>query len=68
MVDLTGSYYNSSPQVKASLIRLRGLIDAVSVDDRPEPVTQLSQLALAPRNGTHAQFATALTSTSWNGS
>jgi hypothetical protein len=51
-VDLTGSYYNSPPQVKASLTRLGGLIDAISADEQPEPVPQLSQLALAPRNGT----------------
>lgn len=34
------------------LTRLIDLLDAISADERPEPVPQLSQLALAPRNGT----------------
>lgn len=51
-MDLTGCYYNSPPQVRALLTRLRDLIGAIWADERPEPVTRLSQLALAPRNGT----------------
>jgi hypothetical protein len=52
MVDLSVSYYNSKPQVKASLNRLRGLVDAVPAHEGPEAVPQLSQLALASRSGT----------------
>jgi hypothetical protein len=62
LVDLTGCYYNSPPKVRASLTRLRGLIGAISADERPEPAPQLSQCwrrATARRE----QFATASTST-----
>jgi hypothetical protein len=52
LVDLTGSYYNSPPQVRASISRLGDLITAIPAGNRAEPMPQLSQLALAPRNGT----------------
>jgi hypothetical protein len=50
LVDLSVAYYNSKPQVKALINRLRGLIDAVPAHGGHEAVPQLSQLALASRS------------------
>jgi hypothetical protein len=50
-VDLSVAYYNSKYQVKAVLARVQGLISDVTARDWREPVPQLSQLALACRNG-----------------
>jgi hypothetical protein len=50
-VDLSVSYYNSKPQVTGLLARLRQLVTAIDTRDWHEPVPQLSQLALACRNG-----------------
>lgn len=49
-MDLSVSYYNSKPQVRASLARLRDLIVAIPAREVPELVLQLSQLALASGN------------------
>ncbi|GAA2285987.1 hypothetical protein GCM10009853_046270 [Glycomyces scopariae] len=51
MVDLTLAYYNSKPQVKLLLARLRRLVTAIGARDWHEPVPQLSQLAAGCRNG-----------------
>ncbi|GAB4006382.1 hypothetical protein GCM10029992_56880 [Glycomyces albus] len=50
-MDLLVSYYNSKPQVKGSLARLRRLMVAIDARDWHEPVPQLSQLARDCRNG-----------------
>jgi hypothetical protein len=50
-VDLSVAYYNSKPQVKGMLARVQVLISTVTARDWHEPVPQLSQLALACRNG-----------------
>jgi hypothetical protein len=50
-VDLSVSYYNSKPQVKRLLARLRRLVTAINTRDWHEPVPQLSQLARDCRNG-----------------
>lgn len=51
VVDLSVSYYNSKPQSKVLLARLRRLMTAIDARDWHEPAPQLSQLALARRNG-----------------
>ncbi|WP_372451692.1 helix-turn-helix domain-containing protein [Glycomyces salinus] len=51
VVDLSVSYYNSEPQVKGILARLRRLLTAIDARDWHEPVPQLSQLARDCRNG-----------------
>jgi hypothetical protein len=50
-VDLTLAYYNSKPQIKGLLARLRRLVTAIDARDWHEPVPQLSQLATGCRNG-----------------
>lgn len=50
-MDLSVAYYNSKHQVKALLARVQGLISDVTARDWREPAPQLSQLALACRNG-----------------
>jgi transcriptional regulator of acetoin/glycerol metabolism len=52
LVDLSVAYYNSKPQVKALLNRLRGLIDAIPDREGPEAMPRLSQLAQASRSDT----------------
>jgi hypothetical protein len=51
VVDLTLAYYNSKPQVKLLLARVRRLVVAIGARDWHEPVPQLSQLATGCRNG-----------------
>ncbi|GAA2286040.1 hypothetical protein GCM10009853_046350 [Glycomyces scopariae] len=51
VVDVTLAYYNSKPQVKGLLARLRRLVTAIDARDWHEPVPQLSQLATGCRNG-----------------
>ncbi|GAB3237265.1 hypothetical protein GCM10027447_36300 [Glycomyces halotolerans] len=50
-MDLSVAYYNSKPQVKGRLARLRWLVTAIDARDWHEPVPQLSQLAQGCRNG-----------------
>ncbi|GAB3237238.1 hypothetical protein GCM10027447_36240 [Glycomyces halotolerans] len=50
-MDLSVAYYNSKPQVKGLLARLRRLVAAIDARDWHEPVPQLSQLARDCRNG-----------------
>jgi DNA invertase Pin-like site-specific DNA recombinase len=62
LVDLTLAYYNSEPQVKGLLARLRRLVAAIDARDWHEPVPQLSQLAQGCRNGQPRAIRDRLTS------
>ncbi|GAB4006347.1 hypothetical protein GCM10029992_56750 [Glycomyces albus] len=50
-MDLALAYYNSKPQFKGLLARLRRVVAAIDARDWQEPVPQFSQLAQGCRNG-----------------
>lgn len=50
LVHLGTAYYNSSPQVKALLWRVRDVISAAADPDRREPEPRVSELVAASRS------------------